>query len=341
MTEVSYSAAMEYLQCEQKYYYNHVQRIVRRDRPVAPELGTFIHEYLQWYYKQLQRGQDAPDAHDTAIHLMLKRSAELQGYIEAASAAGDANLASDLAGIPNKAQRICTRYHDARGRNDAQVYEVLFVEERIRVALSDTITSTSVIDLVTRRKDDGTFSLWEHKSTTDVPDTQYRLRDLQTLLYVQVLNAGRGIEVNNILWNYLRTKEPTVPKLLKRGSLSRNTDIDSDWDTYQATLRQHELDESEYDDMRQLLQGRRLSIFFPRFEHVVVVDPFILMRDYIVTVTEIELKQRAWALGRVAPVRTISRSCNYCTYRPMCMAALTGGDEQDVIRLAYVKKGQA
>ncbi len=341
MLSISLSSATQYLACQQAYYYAYVRRLTRRDRSTAPELGTFLHLYLENYYRNLMqdceegRFPNPQEAHERAIISMQVRSKELQGYYQAALAAGAEDLARELAEIPSKAQRIANRYFVTRGYSDAQQYKVLIVEERLRVKLTPTILSTSVIDLVMQDVSTGEVYLCEHKSTQNVPDSERRIRDLQTLLYAKVLEATKKVKVDGILWNYLRTKEPTVPELLKAGGLTTRKDIDTDFDTYSEAITRANLDPSNYSDILERLEDKAGTVFFPRFTYPVIVDPFVVLSNYFATAKEIEAKRKEWEEGVSRPIRNLGTGCQFCDFKQLTMAALTSGDEEDVIRLRY------
>ncbi len=336
MLKVSQSSATRYLGCEQSYYYADVRRLVRRDRSVAPELGTFLHEYFGGYYKGLQQGLDATQAHRAGVLAMSAIVGKLKGYINMATALGMTDLVLGLSAIPKRAYEISTRYFKYRGRFDAEIYEVLIVEKKLRVTLREGITSSAILDLVTRTRSDGTVHLWEHKSSENLPPSGVRLWDLQTTLYAAVLETVLGIKPSGVLWNQIYTKTPTVPKLLKRGGLSKDQDINTTWDVYAAAVTANGLDLQDYEEMRERLQGREFSVFFPRFEQHMRAEPGIVLRDYVATAIEIEQKRAAWTAGTAFPIRTLSKSCQYCNFAMLCRTALTGGEEEDVIRLRYI-----
>lgn len=334
--QVSLSAFQVWQQCETRYYYQYVRKLRIRDKFVAPTLGRVLHEYLEHYHNNLAAGYSAEDSHLSA---QLKTSAnvepEIRQYAQTAYLGGAEELAKELLEIPHLAGRITDRYFKVRGRSDAERYKFLLVERWLNLPIYDGIRSTGVADLVTQDQETGRLNLWEHKSTQNVPSDSVRLRDLQTMLYSVKLRWQEGLTIDSVIWNYIRTKEPSVPEVLKSGQLTKRNNLDSTWETYLATAEENGLYLGEdYSEVRDRLLDRELTVFFPRYEQVIVVSENVLMDDYIIEARRMKRAREAWANGST-PVRSISRSCDYCEYNKVCMAVLTGGDEEDVIRMRF------
>lgn len=54
----------------------------------------------------------------------------------------------------------------------------------------------------------------EHKSTTNIPDADWRASDPQTMMQLYLAQKN-GIKPQGVIFNYLLTKEPPVPQVLK------------------------------------------------------------------------------------------------------------------------------
>lgn len=335
MLTVSLSAVQAFQRCEQRYHYQYVERLRQRVRDVAPQRGIILHEYLSAYYGYIGAGPEM--AHTNALHDITESWAgRVNQAAQAAFLLGDERTAAQYQELMGACERIATRYHNARGRDDAERYEVVINEERIRTPINANIISESVIDLVLRERAwPGRMLLSEHKSTGNVPPSSVRTRDLQTLLYAEVLERERGIRVDGVLWNYLATKEPTVPEPLKSGGLTRRKDIDTTWEVYAQACLDAGYDPAGYADMRERLDGRELTRFFPRYEAVIVADRGVLLRDYEARAVQMDNARSAWERGYAVPIRTLSHDCDYCPFFRLCEAELTGGDTDDLKRMYF------
>lgn len=331
----SLSAYKAWQRCEQNYEYSYVRRLRPIVRDLAPQRGIIIHEWLAEFYRQLQGGKSAEEARTLALTTIQEQKPKIDAAKTTAFLAGDHELAQEYDDLLPSVVRILGRYYHVRGKHDAQKYDVLMVEETVRVRIAPATVSTSIIDLVLRDRQTGVVWLVEHKSSGNIPDSSVRLRDFQTLLYATVLEQTRGIHVDGVLWNYLRTKEPTWPEVLKNGTLSRKANIDSTWEVYRHAIQERGLDPAQYEDMRLRLEGREETVFFQRHEHIIVTDPTILLADYIDTAKVVKTKRRQWEQGRARPLRSLSRDCNWCPYYRLCETVITGGDEEDIIRMRF------
>lgn len=335
---VSLSAVSAYRTCQQLYYYRHVERIRRRDKAAAPELGIILHDYLALYYQGLQVKHNAQVAHGEARQAIIaKYRPETTRMASLVRQAGDDEGAKRLYDIPDKAARIADRYFAARGIQDADEQEILLVEEYLTLPMfRGRAVSNGRLDMITRSRSDGMTYLWEHKSTTDIPDSGYRMRDLQTPLYRRKIERLKiAPAIDSVMWNYLKTKEPTPPRHLKNGTLTKDKHLDSTWEVYSAEIKRLKLDPTDYLDVRRRLEGRETSIFFPRFNQPILSDTDVLYRDFLQSVKDIAKSRRDWAEGVSEPVRNLGLSCNWCEMAMLCNAAILTGDDSDVKHMRY------
>lgn len=335
---VSLSAVSAYRTCQQLYYYRHVERLRRRDKAAAPELGIILHDYLSLYYQGIRVGHSGAVAHGEARQaIVAKFRPECSRMASVARQAGLEKDAIKLYDLPDQAARIADRYYVARGAQDAIQQEILLVEEYLTLPMfRGAAVSNGRLDMVTRSRVDGLTYLWEHKSTTDIPDSGYRMRDLQTPLYRRKIERLKiAPEIDSVMWNYLKTKEPTRPRLLKNGTLTKDKHLDSTWEIYSAELKRLKLNPTDYMDVRARLEGRETSVFFPRYSQPILADTDILYRDFLQSVKDIAKSRRDWAEGKVEPVRNLGLSCNWCEMAMLCNAAILAGNDADVKAMRY------
>ena len=328
---ISLSAIQSYRTCQQQYAYRYVERLRKRDRSKPLELGSLLHKYLELYYGMLKDGVKPNDAHEAS---KLATSAEFTPQVRRSAKVlyemGQDALAKEMLAILPMSGRIADRYFLTRGEEDAEEYEILLVEEELESEVAPGFLSRGKIDMITRSRDTGLVELWEHKSTGSVPSTEYRLRDLQTTLYKYQLEE---YEIDQVVWNYIRTKEPTVPKVLKsgpyKGGLTHAKSLDSTWEVFAAEIKRHGFKEIDYLEQRKRLEGREESVYFPRYPQVILANPQVLLRDYVRTAKDIKLAIERWRARKRVPVRTLSLSCDWCDFKDLCNAVLLAGSDKD------------
>lgn len=339
--KVSVTQVNLYRQCQMAYKLRYVDGIQSKQAVIPIELGSLIHEYLELYYKQLQSSKtDSANAHSMALETVTKEwQPKLTELANTAYMIGSEETSEALLKLWSQAERIIKRYYVIHGAEDAEQHEFLYVELPLEVSIQRGLQSVGQADLITRDRNSGFIYLWEHKSAKSVPSTPYRLRDMQTALYAQKLDAILDIKIQGIAWNYLKTDPPRVPEPLKNGELS-HAKIDTTWEIYLKAINDAGLDPADYEDMREKLELREPNEYFPRYTYLLQGDTSILLRDYITTAKEITQIRRDWAKGRKEPVRSVGWQCDRCFAGKLCTAAITLGGIDSVLSMHYTTREQ-
>ena len=331
---VSYSAVTAWRECEQKYTYSYVQRLRPKVDRSAPTLGRMLHRYLEVFMSGAT-GKSSKQAH--RYHIMAleavvsEYAVELQGMANTAAGIGEEELATELRKLVPVTKLLATAYFRNRGKVDFGEHKPIMIEEHVEMPVMEGIVLPSVIDLVTKGPDGRTY-LWEHKSTKNIPKQGRRFQDLQTLLYAVILEERYGIHVDEIIWNYIRTKEPAVPDVLKDGTVTRRKNIDTLTEVYAQVLHEAGADSDEYEEVIERIKDEEQVRFFPRYTIPRFQVEDILLRDFTRSALDI---QRAMSNEGFVPVRNIGQRCDWCEFSKLCEAAILGGDDSDVMRRMF------
>lgn len=204
-------------------------------------------------------------------------------------------------------------------------------EALVTVDLGSDIRFIGYVDKIA---EDKRKLLWilDHKSHKFIPNDEVRFSDLQTVFYVWAWNTQSPKDpVSGIIWDYLRTKPPTVPEVLKSGELTRRENLDSDYATYLKAIKDNKLDPDDYEDELKRLRKKE-SKFYKR---VPLPNPNPAMIEQIVTEaknTAIEIRN----LGGVLADRNMTRECPHdCDFFELCQAELRGLDSNFVRKATY------
>jgi hypothetical protein len=191
-------------------------------------------------------------------------------------------------------------------------------------------------DGIVRRRDDGTLWLFETKTTRSIKELQNTLAfDEQAGAYIYAAQLLLGEQVYGVIYNILRKKVPTTPRLLQNGTLSVNKSIDTTASYYLRAAMSHHQDMSRenlielYNEILMDLHERG-NLFFSRT---------IIRR----TPGEIaELADNLWyvALEMVRPSTKLYpspswTSCTFCRFRAPCLAVNTGADVSMLLENEY------
>jgi PD-(D/E)XK nuclease superfamily len=209
------------------------------------------------------------------------------------------------------------------------------------VKIDDAIEVKGTIDGIVSHK---SFNwLLEHKTHKEFPSADHRWRNLQGAVYNSISRLLGWPKLQGVCWNYVRSKEPTRPKILKSGKLSIK-DLDTLPEVVLEVLEEHRLNPRDYADFIAA-QEANLPTWFERVwtpvqEHVVKT----LWREFRATAREMA---DYYTRTEAPPPRTIDHHCTWCPYEKLCRAELQGLDVDGVKQLDYVfddtpyQRGQA
>lgn len=200
------------------------------------------------------------------------------------------------------------------------------------------------VDLLVEDEEYGGLWIWDAKWVKKIPPPDERMMSPQAPLYVWGVREAYDLDVRGFLYNYGRTKAPTIPNVLKRpaGMLSVAQRMDTDLTTYFAAIKAaHGSDWKKYLEyykpkLKQL-KGRE-AMWFDR-QRIPVEDDRILraVREYLVTVRDIQKRE-----GRREYVpRSYFYNCRFgCEYHDICAAEFQGLDIEPLVRDGFQFTGE-
>lgn len=306
--KITNSMVKAYNRCHRQYWYKFVKKIVPKQNALPLKRGSWLHSLLEAKY-------ETGDWHKE----QAKLAKEFNGMFEE-----EREYYGDL---PSICEHIMESY-DYRWREEDATFDVIETEFEFEVEAPHGHIIGGQADAIV--EDQWGMWLMEHKSHKSLPDADYRFLDMQTARYVWALQK-LGYPLTGVLWNYIVTVEPKRPKLTQKGVLSK-AKCRTDLFTFVETIQSYGLDPRDYKN--DILRLKRHNDFFRR-ERVpkpkLVVDT--LVKEAVVVADEIE--------RGVIPVRSIDRSCNWCSYLDLCVTSLYGGDTKSIVKAKYEKATKA
>lgn len=313
----THSMMKTFRSCPQQAYYKYVLRLKPRVLGRPLRFGTWMHSLLETYYK----GEDWEAKHD-ALTIEFSKL-----FDEEKEAIGD---------LPRDCKRTMKSYLWHYKEDPWKVHEVEFTLE---VTLPDGAIYRLRLDMLVENQ----YGLWivDHKNHKTLPNLDHRILDAQSALYIWAALKNK-IPVQGHIWNYIRSKPPTVPELLKDGSRLSKRAIDTDFLTYAAALKRYGLEPSDYAQQLRTLKNQRYkpgepqtSTFFRR--DILEKSPKMLKR----VATEAymtHLRMHSYHWDRVDAIeRNVGNHCRYmCSYTDLCTMELFGGNAQPLIRQKYL-----
>lgn len=311
MFKVSQSKVKTWRKCRQAYHQKYVEGL-RRKKPSRPlKFGTLAHAVLESQAKK----KDWEETLDAIAQREAKALAD--GREEYG------NIIEDL-------RVIMREYFDYNARDKLTYVPVkkVLAEHLFEVPLVDGIVFKGKIDGFAKTGN-GLSWLVEHKSFSRMPSEDHRWRNLQSASYLWVAEKHMGVRLDGTLWDYIYSKPPTVPALLKSGDTSISQ-IDTLPSVVKATLRERgQLKDPKYASLIKNATESRKKWFQRIHTRKRKEVTTAVMDDFIETAKEMQ------ALHGKSQSRTIDRHCDWCEYEPLCRAMLQGLDVNFIKKTEY------
>ena len=315
MITISNSKAKTWRKCRNAYYYKYIEKIVPRRKAAPLVKGSIIHEMDEAW----TNGGDWRE--------VLKKYAKeyKKLFLEEQEEYGD---------IINDMEKVMLGYIAKWKGKDLTYIEKdgRATEHPIEVDLAPGIILTGYIDKIGVDQRNKVWLTEKKSFKRGLPKEDVRFTDLQTTIYYWAAPHCGFPQPHGIMWDYVRSKPPVVPELLKKGGLSKRKNIDTTYEVYLAAIKEHKFDPADYkeilDDLKHRPDSFYRRIYLPPPKSLVKS----LLEDLKQTAREIE------ALGEVSRIRTITRDCGWCDYYSLCQAELRGLDTDFIRQKEYQER---
>lgn len=313
------------------------REMVAKRKKVQLERGTWMHKLLEAHHREWA---GVKTKGWKRVHKKLTRQFE-ELFEEERDHLGD---------LPGECERLFRNYlrssaadgdrYTVAGLDDGSPAVEFVVQASLkRWGIQDPFKGQ--IDLLVNDADLGGLWVWDHKNVGKIPDDDERMMSPQNCMYVWALRK-MGYDVRGFVYNYLRTKPPTIPIVYKRntkygaaGTISMSN-VDTDYHTYIERIKEVHGDQWKNWAKRvyapKLVQLKEREWQWFRRVAMPVEDDKIqqALAEFIVTCKDIERRNVKY------PPRSYFYSCRWgCEYHEICTAAFAGLDIEDMIAHDY------
>lgn len=316
MPTVSFSRVKLWRRCHKAHHYKYHQHLRRKRRAIPLLRGEILGEMLDARAFTLMKLQKK-----NPFAILLKYSKDYKRLFEE-----EKEKYGDVVGDVRKLfEGYERKYADDN-------LEYFGVEEFIAVNLVKDIRFIGYIDKRVQDQEGRDFLL-DHKSHRSLPDDDQRFSDLQKTMYIWGWNENNSTrKVTGFIWDYIRTKAPTIPEQLKNGMLTQRQNIDTDYWTYLSEIKRLKLDPKPYADILARLKKQAdrtyLRIAMPRPAQVLIDTVIQEMKD---TAIEIHTSKNT--------DRNMTHLCpSTCEFYQLCRAELCGLDGNFVKKMEYEER---
>jgi hypothetical protein len=301
--KVSQSKVKTFRRCHQSYDYRYVQKLRRKRKSRPLQFGTMVHEALERHFN----GDDALEYFDE----LRNDVAAMKLFAQEREEYGD---------ILQDCEDIIADYLDHWDKDDLRPIRKAGrgAEHSFEIELMPDIVWNGKLDAIAKTPNKLRW-LVEHKTYTRKPSDDDRWRNLQSVTYFRANDILGWQPLDGCLWDYVKSKPPAIPGVLKDGTLSSKK-IDTLPSTVERVIAQHKGEPGRVDALRSMAVKNR-SEYFQRIHTPVnraVAD--LVFADFETTVREMVDKH-----GQCSDMN-IDKHCSWCDYEPLCRAKLQGLD---------------
>lgn len=309
--KVSQSKVKLWRQCRKAYFYKYRAHLKKRKVKRPLQFGRLIHEMLEAYANNLDPFSVLDNLSPEQLNMFR---AEFDQY-------GD---------IITDARLIMQDYFE-HWEEDSLIYVPRgkkYAEHDFEVDVGYNIIVKGKIDAIGRAN--SLRWLVEHKTFTRMPNEDHRWRNVQSAVYLRIMELMGWPAIDGVVWDYIRSKAPPRPEILKSGQMSLKK-IETLPSAVWQTIMDNGLDPNNYQEFLRLTEENRPSYFTRIFTPLNrnVVD--VVFNDFLHTAIEMS------ELHDQAASRTIGQHCDFCDYEPICRAIFMDLDVEHVIKKEYTK----
>ena len=306
--KVSQSKVKTWRRCHQAYHFKYVENLRRKKKSRPLQFGTMVHKALERHFN----GDEFTEYFDE-----LRQDVEAMKLFQ--------RERDEFGNILEDCEDIVTDYVDhwegyglrpirRSGRGAEHEFEIELLPDVLWEGKIDFIGKT-----------EGKLKvLGEHKTYTRKPNDDARWRDLQSATYFRAVDILGWPTLDACLWDYIKSKPPAIPGVLKDGSISTKK-----IDTLPSTLRRvlasspESTGNTKPENLKKIesMAENNRDEYFQRV--ITPVNSTVVEKvfdDFVSTVKNLVENH-----GKQQDMN-IDKHCSWCDYESICRARLQGMD---------------
>lgn len=201
-------------------------------------------------------------------------------------------------------------------------YDFVFIEKTFKCK-----GFIGILDGLVKNKKTGKLWIYEMKTFSKMPNEFDRMFRPQPYVYYQQLK-NKGIQVEGVVWEYVRSELPKEPALLKNGKLSSVMTQNIIPDTIIEACNRYGLNVADYSD---LLERSKINVsnYFDVKERYIVPEVAEKMFNEFNSVR---------VNGKNKKKHINSLTCKSCSYKDVCLAELTNVDAEYILEENFERR---
>jgi len=208
----------------------------------------------------------------------------------------------------------------------------------IKGRASSKVFMAGRFDGLVQRKDNGTYWLLETKTTRSINQLQLSLdNDFQCGAYLLAAQEIFQVPISGVLYNLMRKKVPTQPRVLANGLLSQDQRIDTTAEAYTEAIKLQHPDWS-YEQIMQVYGDfltRLLNSPKDYFRRVPIRRTQAELSALAIDIHAIALEMSRPNIPTYANGAAVWRACDNCPFKAPCLAMNAGADFEQILSVEY------
>lgn len=307
---ISNSKAKTFRRCEKQFEFKYVMGLKPKKRVLQLEKGSWVHDLLQHYYD----GEDWKARHEFLSRDFITLFDEEK---------------EELGDLPEECHRLVSNYI-YHWRKEDKLYRVVDTELDETIELPNGIKIRIIVDKIVEDRSGGLWAV-DYKTGKNQLDPDWLILDPQLGRYHWGLEYLGYTPLRGVIYDEIRTKPPTLPKLLDSGRLEQRKNIQCDVYTYVREINKQELDMAKHAKFVRYLHSQSEQWFkrtpLPKDSPLTKQ----LIRETVMTAREMKTSEE-----KAEFPRTATKDCKWdCAFRNPCIIQLTGGDIKPIIKMNY------
>lgn len=310
---VSQSKVKTWRRCRMAYHLKYVEKLKAKRKARALTFGSLIHSMIERHIEGDDPFEVLTEMDPNQMKLFQAEKDEYGAIIEDVS-------------------DIMTEYFE-HWETDPMTYERIkgkSAEHSFDIEILPNVIWNGKIDARSRKN--GLRWLVEHKSFKRRPSDDDRWRNLQSASYFRAMDMMGWKPVDGTCWDYIWSKAPNIPGLLKDGSISKKS-IDTLPSAVVRAIKANGLKTHGYRDFLDKVAENRNKWFLRVYTRVDSEARDLIFNDFVDTI-----KEMVEYHGKKSDMN-IERHCSWCEYEPLCRAKLQGLD-YDFIKERHYEKSK-
>lgn len=314
MFKASQSKVKTWRRCRHAYHLKYVDRLRRKRKGRPLYFGSIIHEMIE---------ADANGLDPMKVIKSYRKKLKAEKMFTAEK--------QDHYDTIEDAQQIMSEYFLHWGRHSDLTYTKRgkrYAEHKFEIEVLPGILWNGKLDAMGTAK--SLNWLVEHKSFNRRASEDDRWRNLQSVGYFRVIDMLGWKPVDGVMWDYIWSKPPIKPQLLKDGSMSQKRLVTLP-STVKQFIKDNSLDVRDYRTYMKAVRSRRSEYFYRVYTPVDKAVTDEVFGDFLHTMQEM-----ASMHGEVKD-RNIERHCSWCDFEPLCRATMQGLDRDFILEREYAQ----